>query len=86
MGVDTPFWQHTANSSGGSPRLPTMDAPRKMVDAIVRVSANVVHKWQIKTAPPAPPASGTLHEPMQAGRTVEGGVRERIEREGTLGK
>ncbi|WP_236033336.1 SDR family NAD(P)-dependent oxidoreductase [Belnapia mucosa] len=36
--VDTPFWQHTANYSGGTPRMVTMDGPEEVVRAIIRVS------------------------------------------------
>jgi short-subunit dehydrogenase len=50
-------------------------------DLTERISANIAHRWQIETAPPAPPTSGTLHEPMAAGQDVEGGVRERMKRE-----
>ncbi|WP_148415445.1 hypothetical protein [Noviherbaspirillum massiliense] len=39
------------------------------------------HKYQVEIAPPAPPTSGTLYEPMQSGRTVEGGARKRMEQE-----
>ena len=52
-----------------------------MPDLTERISANIIHKKQIETAPPAPPTSGTLHQPMQAGRGVDGGVRERMRRE-----
>jgi short-subunit dehydrogenase len=110
--ADTPWWPHAANYSGGTPRMAAMDDPRKVVNAIVRVSlhpreelsvgwkakgsyashqifpdmterlsANIAHKWQIETAPPAPPTKGTLFEPMQEGTEVEGGVRERMKRE-----
>ena len=50
-------------------------------DLTERISGNIAHKWQIETAPPAPPTAGTLHEPMQSGRTVDGGVRERMKKE-----
>jgi short-subunit dehydrogenase len=50
-------------------------------DLTERMSANIAHKYQIETAPPAPPTSGTLHEPMESGREVEGGVRERMKKE-----
>ena len=45
------------------------------------LSADIAHKWQIETAPPAPPTPGTLHEPMDSGRAVEGGVRKRMAEE-----
>jgi len=50
-------------------------------DLTERLSADVAHKWQIETAPPAPPTTGTLHEPMESGRAVEGGVRKRMKEE-----
>jgi len=110
--ADTPFFEHTANYSGGTPRSAALDDPQKVVDAIVwvslhpreelpvgwkattsvishrhfpdlaeRLSGNVAHKLQIETAPPAPATAGTLHEPMRSGRNVEGGIRQRMERE-----
>ncbi len=110
--ADTPWWEHAANYSGGTPRMAAMDAPQKVVDAIVwvslhpvqelpvgwkaealyashhiaphlteRISGDIANEYQIKTAPPAPPTSGTLFVPMQAGTTVEGGVRERMREE-----
>ena len=36
--VDTPFWDHTGNYSGGTPRIYTMDDAGPVVDAIVWVS------------------------------------------------
>ena len=36
--ADTPFWQHAANYSGGTPRMVMMDPARKVVDAITYVS------------------------------------------------
>ena len=111
--VDTPYWQHTGNYSGGTPRMYFMDGPDETVDAIVwasiqptkeyavgwkakgavlgdriwpglaeRIAADVVHRAQIETAPPAPPTAGAVHEPMRpGGTTVEGGARARMERE-----
>ncbi len=110
--VDTPFWVHAANYSGGTPRMYTMDGPQEVVDAIVwvsihprkeyavgwkaqgavigdqiwpglaeRIAADVVHRAQIETAPPAPPTPGSVHEPMAAGTAVEGAARARMERE-----
>lgn len=35
---DTPFFEHAANYSGGTPRMPAMDDPARAVDAIVRAS------------------------------------------------
>jgi short-subunit dehydrogenase len=111
--TDTPWWEHAANYSGGTPRMAAMDDPREVVNAIVRatvhpkrqmtvgwkargsyffhhlfphpteaMSANIAHKYQYTTAPPAPPTSGTLFVPMQSGQGVGGGVRERMKKEG----
>lgn len=97
--VDTPFWQHAANYSGGTPRMAAMDGPEKVVNAVIRasvrprkelavgwkaksakffhrlfphfterLSANVVHKYQIKTAPPAADTPGSLYKPVPNGR------------------
>ncbi|MFL6660803.1 MAG: SDR family NAD(P)-dependent oxidoreductase [Rhizobacter sp.] len=46
-----------------------------------RVSGAIAHREQIETAPPAPPTSGAIHRPMAEGTGVEGGVRERMQRE-----
>ncbi|MBO2008354.1 SDR family NAD(P)-dependent oxidoreductase [Siccationidurans soli] len=36
--VDSPFWGHAANYSGGTPRMAAMDPPAKVVNAMVRAS------------------------------------------------
>jgi short-subunit dehydrogenase len=36
--VDTPWWGHAANYSGGTPRMAAMDSPDKVVNALLRVS------------------------------------------------
>jgi short-subunit dehydrogenase len=46
-----------------------------------RLSANVAHKYQIKTAPPAPPTQGSIYDPMSTGTGIDDGVKERIKRE-----
>jgi short-subunit dehydrogenase len=46
-----------------------------------RVAANITHKYQIRTAPPAPPTPGALFEPMEGGQGVDDGVRARMKRE-----
>lgn len=110
--VDTPFWGHAANYSGGTPRMAAMDPPRKVVNATIRaslrprkelpvgwkargawishhlfphlterISANIVHNYQFRKAPPAPPTPGSVHQPMQSGRGVDDGVRQRIKKE-----
>jgi short-subunit dehydrogenase len=110
--ADTPFFQHVANYSGGTPRMILLDDPQKVVDTIVwasihptkevavgwkaraavtahrllpglteHIAGDISHRVQIETAPPAPPTSGNLHQPMRSGTAVEGGVRERMRRE-----
>jgi short-subunit dehydrogenase len=110
--TDTPFWQHAANYSGGTPRMAAMDPPSKVVNAVLRaslrprqelpvgwkakgarfshhlfphftewLSANIVHRYQIKTAPSAPPTSGSAFEPKSSGRGVDDGVKARIKAE-----
>jgi short-subunit dehydrogenase len=110
--VDTPFWGHAANYSGGTPRMAAMDPPSKVVNALVRssvrprqelpvgwkargasfshqvlphftdrLSANIVHRYQIKTAPPAPATPSSLHAPVPGGRGVDDGVRARMKEE-----
>lgn len=107
--VDTPFWRHAANYSGGTARMAAMDPPRKVVNATIRaslrrrnelpvgwkakgawmshrlfprftewLSANIIHKYQMEDAPPAPPSSGAVHEPMEIGRGVDDNVRQRM--------
>jgi short-subunit dehydrogenase len=110
--VDTPFWGHAANYSGGTPRMAAMDPPRKVVNATIRaslrrknelpvgwkakgawishhlfprtterMSANIIHKYQIKNAPPAPTTSGSAYNAMETGRGVDDGVRQRMKAE-----
>ncbi|OON67867.1 short-chain dehydrogenase [Hymenobacter sp. CRA2] len=110
--VDTPFWGHAANYSGGTPRMAAMDPPSKVVNAMVRssvrprqelpvgwkargasfshqilphltdrISANIVHRYQIKTAPPAPVTTSSLYQPVATGRGVDDGVKPRIKAE-----
>jgi short-subunit dehydrogenase len=45
-----------------------------------RVAANI-YESQINDAPPAPPTTGALYEPMTGTGAVDGGVQERMERE-----
>jgi short-subunit dehydrogenase len=44
-------------------------------------SGNLIHKYQIENAPPAPPTSGSLFDPMKSGTGVDDGVRKRMEEE-----
>ncbi|HEY8917227.1 MAG TPA: SDR family NAD(P)-dependent oxidoreductase [Chitinophaga sp.] len=50
---------------------------RMMPHFTEKVSANIVHKYQIKDAPPVADTSGTLFKPMQAGQGVDDGAKER---------
>jgi short-subunit dehydrogenase len=52
-----------------------------MPDVTERISGDVAHRYQIDTAPPAPPTAGTLYRPMQEGTGIDGGVRERMKQE-----
>ncbi|RPD49727.1 SDR family NAD(P)-dependent oxidoreductase [Hymenobacter sediminis] len=110
--VDTPFWGHAANYSGGTPRMAAMDPPSKVVNAMVRssvrprqelpvgwkargasfshqvlphftdrISANIVHRYQMKTAPPAPATPSSLYQPVPTGQGVDDGVKKRIKQE-----
>jgi short-subunit dehydrogenase len=110
--VDTPFWTHAGNYSGGTPRMALMDDPAIVVNAIIRaslrpreevpvgwkaqgatwahhvapdlterLSADVVQRYQVQTAPPAPPTPGAVFAPMTPGRAVEGGARARMRAE-----
>ncbi|WP_256007314.1 SDR family NAD(P)-dependent oxidoreductase [Pedobacter deserti] len=46
-----------------------------------RISGNIIHRYQIKTAPPAPDTSGSVFKPMPAGTGVDDGVRKRMKAE-----
>jgi short-subunit dehydrogenase len=46
-----------------------------------RFSAGIAHRYQIKTAPPAPATDGSLHQPLLTGRGVDDGVRARMKAE-----
>jgi short-subunit dehydrogenase len=50
-------------------------------DLTERLSANIAHRYQIDTAPPAPPTTGAIYAPIEAGRGVEDGVRQRMKAE-----
>jgi short-subunit dehydrogenase len=50
-------------------------------DLAERISANIAHKEQFEKGAPAPRTDGSLFQPMQSGRGIEGGVRARMERE-----
>lgn len=52
--ADTPFFEHAGNYSGGTPRMPAMDDPHKVVNAIVWISLHPVEElavgWKAKLA------------------------------------
>jgi len=52
--VDTPFWQHAANYSGGTPRMAAMDGPEKVVNAtlhmVLRPRKEIAVGWKAKGA------------------------------------
>jgi short-subunit dehydrogenase len=45
------------------------------------MSANIIHRYQIKTAPPAPATSGSVYTPLPSGRGIDDGVRQRMKAE-----
>lgn len=45
--VDTPFWDHTANYTGGTPRMYAMDGAQEVVDAIVWVSVRPRQEYAV---------------------------------------
>jgi short-subunit dehydrogenase len=114
--VDTPFFQHAANYSGHADRMPMIDRPDKVVQALVwvslhpreelpvgwkaqaassghqlfpdlteRISANI-HRAELAKGTPTEPTPGSVHQPMAAGRGVEGGVRARMRQEDETAK
>ena len=46
-------------------------------DATEAISANI-HRAQLKKGTPQPPTAGSVHQPMDEGRTPDGGVRARM--------
>lgn len=46
-----------------------------------RFSANVIHRYQIENPPPTKDTTGSVFKPMEAGREVDGGVREQMKKE-----
>lgn len=54
---------------------------RLFPDLTERIAADIAHRAQIESAPPAPPTAGNLHVPMPEGTAVDGGVRQRMEEE-----
>jgi short-subunit dehydrogenase len=60
-------------------------AHRILPDLVERTSANV-QRAELDKASPASATSGSLHQPMASGTTVEGGIRARMEREDKASK
>jgi short-subunit dehydrogenase len=53
---------------------------RLLPDLTETLSANIVHR-EMEKGVPVPPSSGNLHKPMNEGREVRGGVRDRMKAE-----
>jgi short-subunit dehydrogenase len=53
---------------------------RLLPDSTETLAANIAHR-EMEKAAPVPASSGNLHKPMNEGREVRGGVRERMELE-----
>jgi len=49
-------------------------------DAVKAISANI-QRAELAKGSPAPNTSGTLHQPMQQGQGVAGGIRARMKAE-----
>lgn len=49
-------------------------------DMVERVSANI-QRAELEKGSPAPATPGSLHQPMQSGTTVDGGIRARMKQE-----
>jgi hypothetical protein len=50
-------------------------------DVTEHMSANIGHEEQFEKGAPAPNTDGTLFKPMHSGSGIDGGTRERMERE-----
>jgi len=50
-------------------------------DTTEHLAADIAHAEQFEKAAPLPPTSGAVHQPMQAGSSVDGGVRARMKQE-----
>ncbi|WP_266367030.1 SDR family NAD(P)-dependent oxidoreductase [Tellurirhabdus rosea] len=46
-----------------------------------RISANLVHRYQMRNAPPLSPTSGSAFQPMPEGRGVDDGVKKKMKEE-----
>lgn len=52
-----------------------------MPDTTERLTADMAHKSEMESGPPAVPGSGALYQPMSAGTGISGGVRDRMEQQ-----
>ncbi len=52
-----------------------------MPDLVEEVSGNIAHAEQMRKSSAQSPGPGSLHQPMPAGRNVQGGVRKRMKAE-----
>ena len=68
--VDTPWWEHAANYSGGTPRMAAMDDPEKVVDAIVELCLDPHEElavgWKAKASYGSHKLTPNLSERMSA--------------------
>jgi short-subunit dehydrogenase len=46
-----------------------------------KLSARIAHHYQLETAPPAPPTTGSVHQPLRTGTGVDDGVKMRMKKE-----
>lgn len=54
---------------------------RLVPDITARLTAHAIDTAEVDVNPPAPKSSGNLHQPMEHGQGVSGGIRERMEHE-----
>ena len=68
--VDTPWWEHAANYSGGTPRMAAMDDPAMVVDAIVELCLDPHEElavgWKAKASYGSHKVTPNLAERMSA--------------------
>ena len=50
-------------------------------DVVEYLAADIAHKAQYESSPPAPATSGAVHRPMRGTTGIDGGVRERMRQE-----
>lgn len=68
--IDTPIWDHAANHTGHEPRVPSVDAPDEVVEAVMSAAlhprARVAPGWKAKGAVLAERLAPDLVEPAAA--------------------